>query len=394
MNLNGVYQEALKHNENVPVQDETVNQAEELVKQGYGGVAPTLNLTKQFFWQQTPPATTTGFSPGYQPQTALTATQPLLQGFREYEAIRKVKRARDAAQFTKQDLELSIYKQVVAAYYNILSLERDITNIQDNGKYLRDRIKDLEHLHQIGRSQLTDVLTAKSTAATNDVTEQTDRINLAQARDQFALLTGMQSDTPLDDDAAADFAPQISPVTYYLDRIKERPDVQAAKQQFEADSYGINIAKADHLPSLSLTGNYYFERPPNFRDVDWDAKVVITLPLFAGGVTQSKVREAYSTAHVSELKQSLAQRTAEQEIRAAYDSVANDLRQLKLTSENLRINEMTWKEEQRSYRFGLVNNIDVLQALSNYITARRSYDSNRFNLKRDFLTLKAASIIK
>lgn len=393
MNLNGVFQEALKHNENVPVQDEAVYQAEELVKQGYGGVAPTLNLTKQFFWQQTPPASTTGFSPGYQPQTALTASQPLLQGFREYEAIRKVKRARDAAQSSKRDLELSIYKQVVAAYYNILSLERDIVNIQDNGKHLRDRIKDLAHLHQIGRSQLTDVLTAKSTAATNDVTEQTDRINLAQARDQFALLTGLLPDTPLDDDTGG-FEPQIQSITYYLDRIKERPDVQAAKLQLEADSYGINIAKADHLPSLALTGNYYFERPPTFRDVDWDAKLVITLPIFAGGVTQSKVREAYSQAHVSELKHSLAQRTAEQEIRAAYDSVANDLRQLKLTEENLRINEMTWKEEQRSYRFGLVNNIDVLQALSNYITARRSYDSNRFNLKRDFLTLKAASMLQ
>ena len=74
--------------------------------------------------------------------------------------------------------------------------------------------------------------------------------------------------------------------------------------------------------------------------------------------------------------------------------VASDLRQRALTEENIRLSEMTFKEEQRSYKFGLVNNIDVLNALTNFIEAKRGFDTNRFNLRRDFLTLKAAAVIK
>lgn len=395
MNLDEVFQEALKHNENVPTQEESVYQAEETVKQSYGSISPTLNLTQKMYWQDTPPAAISNFSPGYQPTTALTATQPLLQGYREYEAVRKIKRELDSARHTKQNIELTVYKSVVSAYYNILYLERDIANLRDNGKYLRDRIKDLNHFVQIGRSQLTDVLTAKSAAASNDVAEETDRINLEKARDAFRLLTGLPSDTSLVDDATQGQAPVLAPVDQYLERIKERPDVMAAKATAEANNYGIGVAKADHLPSLNLTGNYYFDRPAgSYHNVNWDAQIVITLPLWAGGVTQSKVRQAHSVAHQSELALSLAERTAEQEIRQAYDAVASDLRQARLTEENLRINEKTWKEEQRSYRFGLVNNIDVINALSNYILARRTFDQNRFALMSDYLTLKAASVMK
>lgn len=393
MNLQTVFQEALKHNENVPAQQEAVNQAEETVDQGYGGISPTLNLTKQFFWQDTPPATITNFSPGYQPQTALTASQPLLQGFREYKALRKVKRLRDSARATKENVELGIYKSVVAAYYNILSLERDIANLKEKSKYLKDRIKDLNHMHAIGRSQLTDVLTAKSQAASSDVTEETDRIALASARDAFALLTGLSADTVLDDDTV-EAAPAVNSLESYVSRINDRPDVRAAKAAAEANNLGIGIAQADHLPSLALTGNYYLERLQNFDGVNWDAKIVISLPLWAGGVTQSKVRQAHSQAHQSDLALSLAQRTADQEIRSVYDAVASDLRQMRLTQESLRLSEMTFKEEQRSYRFGLVNNLDVLTALTNFIDAKRAYDTNRFNLKRDFLTLKAAAVTK
>jgi outer membrane protein len=393
MNLSAVVQEAIKHNENVPTAEENLNEAEETVKQGYGGISPTINANQQLFWQQTPPVTTSGFSPGYQPQTWISASQPLLQGFREYNGISKVKRLRNSAQFNKENTELAIYRQVVAGYYNILSLERDIENVKEKSTYLKDRIKDLNHMHAIGRSQLTDVLTAKSTAAANDVSEEQDRINLATARDQFALVTGLAPNIPLDDDTGG-FTPSIGTLDSYLSRIKNRPDVKAAKETADANNYGVDIAKADHLPSLALTGDYYLDRPTNFNGVDWDAKLVITLPLFAGGVTQSKVRQAKSEAHKSDLAFSLAERTADQDIRGLYDAVASDLRQKQLTEESVRLSEMTFKEEQRSYKFGLVNNLDVLSALANFIDAKRTYDSNRFNLKRDFLTLKAASIIQ
>src|SRR6185369_6655927 len=88
MNLQQVYQEALSHNESVPAQEESVQQAEETVKQGYGTIIPTVSFSTQYFWQDAGAAPgTANLYPTYQPITAITASQPLLQGFREYKAL-------------------------------------------------------------------------------------------------------------------------------------------------------------------------------------------------------------------------------------------------------------------------------------------------------------------
>jgi outer membrane protein len=401
MGLEECFHEALRHNENVPSEQEAVNQADENVNQAWGSIVPNISLNKTFFWQETPPPTVSPTGTllpqsnflAYQPTLALTASQPLFQGFREYEGLKKTCRLLGKERATKENVDLGIYKSVVAGYYSILNLERDKLNLKEEMGYLQDRIKELQRQHRIGRSQLTDVLTAKTQSASLEVKIEADRNQLTTARTQFALLTGLPVDTPLNDDAGLE-VPAVDSLDHYTERIKDRPDVRAAQRGAEAADNAVNIAFANHLPSVALTGNYYFDRPANFNGIDWDAKVVVTFPIFAGGVTQSQVRQAYSQSHQADLALSLARRSADQEIRSLYDNVASDLKQIQLNQENVSLSESAFKEEQHSYRLGLVTNLDVLTSLTNYIEAKRSYDTNRFNLKMHYLTLRAAAAIR
>ncbi len=392
MGLEDCYQEALRRNENIGTQDEAVVQAHESVKQVYGSISPTVSFQSSHAWQEAP-NNASPFYPTYQPNSGINATQPLLQGFREWEGLEKAKRTLSQQRYTTENLKLTTYKQVVAAYYGILNIERDIENLTENSKYLNDRIKELDRWHHIGRAQTTDVLLAKSNLAANEVQLEADRSMLSTARDQFTLLTGIPVDTRLDDDSL-NFKPQLHSLKDYIDRISSRPDVAAAKDGTEAARNGINIAKANHLPSVSLNADWWWQRPAIQEGSNWDARIVFTMPIFAGGVTQSQVRQAYSVSRQAELQESLTKRSADEEIRSYYDMVASDLKQFQLNHENVDLSEANFKENLKSFRLGLVTNLDVLTALTNYITAKRTYDTNRFNLKAHFLSLDAAAALR
>jgi outer membrane protein len=392
MNVDGCFREALVKNEQTPIQEENAIQAEETVKQGWGSIFPTVNYSQQWYWMQAPNATgpNSGNTSTYQPTGKFTASQPVFQGFREWEGLARAKSLFRQQKATTENVNRVLYQNVVAGYYNVLYLERDIANLAEEVKYLTDRIKELERFQKIGRSQLSDVLTAKTNLATLLVTEETDRITLKKAREAFALLTGLDKDVSLEDDAG-NFNPTIMKMEFYVDRRLDRPDVRAAREGLKAADQEINVAKANHLPSVALVYDRFTERPANLQGSNWDASIQLTMPIFAGGVTQSQVRQAYSVSHQAQLTMSFTDRSAVEEIRSFYEAVLSGLKQNRLTTENIDMAEQTFKEEERTYRLGLVTNLDVLTALTAFIEAKRVFDKNRFQLKSDYLSLLSSA---
>ena len=389
MSLSAVFDAALRNNENVSSQDEAVTQAQETVRQAWGSIIPQISGSAQWMWQQQYTGPNGALSPDYNPQTKVTASQTLFQGFREFKGLDLAKKQLGQQRFAKDNVELTVFKNLITSYYTILSFEQDLRNLQEEIGYIKSEIKLLEHWRQIGRVQLTDVLTAQSNLTAQSVLIEQTTQSLKVARDQFALTTGLPGETPLDDDTSAP-PPTLGALDAYLGRTDARPDIKANEHAVQASQDNINVQKANHIPSLSLTANRYLERVGVQQNVNWDATVVLTVPIFAGGVTQSKVRQAYSQSHQAELALSLSKRTAEQEIRQYYDSVRSDLRLLELNTQNVKVNEANYKEEERYLRLGLVPYLNVITALTNYIQAKRTLDQNKFSLRNDFAHLNAA----
>ena len=390
VNLQQVFETALEKNESIPTQEEAVVQADENVKQSWGSMIPQITGSTQWMWQQQYTGPNGQLSPDWNPVTKLTASQPLFQGFRDWNGLDQAKKLRSQQRYLKDNTELTVYKSIISSYYNILYLEKDMLDLQEEIRYTKDEIKLLEYWLKIGRAQTTDVLTAQSSLTATEVLVEQDNYQLRTMRDSFALTTGLAADTPLDDDAQ-NFNPKIDRIETFMDRVQYRPDVKSNQAAVVAAEDNINVQKANHLPSLSLTADRYFLRAGVQENVDWDAMVILSVPIFAGGVTQSKVRQAYSQDRQAELSLSLSQRTAMQEVRQYYDSVKSDLMQLQLNQRNVKVNEANYKEEEHYFREGLVPYLNVITALTNYMQAKRTLDQNIFTLRGDYIHLKAAT---
>ena len=390
MDLNSVYSAALAHNESIASAQEGVVQADETLRQAWGSLIPQISASAQWEWQQAYHGANGALSPDYSPLTKITLSQPMFQGFREYKGLNVARAQFAGQQKLKGSAELEIYKSLVTSYYSILSFEQDLKNLSEEIRYIQDEIKLLTRWRDIGRVQMTDVLTARSNLTAQQVLVEQTAQQLELARDQFALTTGLPPNTPLQEDAPS-ASPQLAPLETYLRTIPGRPDIQGDEKASEASRLNIDVARANHIPSLGLTASLYPERAGIQKNVNGYATLSLTIPIFEGGVTQSKVRQAASLNHQAELALSLARRTAEQEIHQFYDQVASDLRLLELNTENSRVNELNYKENEKYLRLGLVPYLNVITALTNYTQAKRTLDQNRYSLKSDFARLKAAT---
>jgi len=163
-----------------------------------------------------------------------------------------------------------------------------------------------------------------------------------------------------------------------------------ARRQIEASRANITMAKSGHWPTLDFYGNYYLNRQgSSLNNVDWDAEVALTLPIFTGGITVSKVAEAESLVRQSELALSRIQRTAQQEIRDAYKTLQSDLAQVTVLQEAVVLTEKNYQAELKDYNYGLVTNLDVLAAMSSYQDSLRALDRLKFSVLTDYQHLKA-----
>jgi outer membrane protein len=111
-----------------------------------------------------------------------------------------------------------------------------------------------------------------------------------------------------------------------------------------------------------VTGNYWLQREGFNRESRWDANLILSLPILAGGTIQSQVREQASREKQAELQMQLLRRTMEQEIRTLYLTASLDRKQLSSLEESVRLAEANYLELDRDFRLGLTQPLEVLQA--------------------------------
>lgn len=387
VSLPEAYSEALKKTEAVPHQEEQIKQAEEKYRQALGSLLPTVSGFASYQWQAA--AGGGAFSPTRQPLVRVSATQPLFRGLREFASLKQASLLSEASQFEKEVALQQLFNEVTQNFFVILSLEQELVNLKSQIGALEKRVLELKDRIKIGRSRATESLTVRASLSTLKSQLLLTEGQLSVARETFQFLTGLPNTTPLKDESV--LKENLPPLETFLDSVKARPDLKMHSLQLEAADKGVSIAWGAHLPSIDLNGNYYFKRFGFFDQIPWDVGVSLSLPILNGGIISSRVAEASSKRMQAELTLSKAKRAATQEVQSLYATLRADFEQLKALTEAKELNEANFKQQTREYRNGLVNNLDVLQALTAFEESKRSLDRARFQTKIDFLKLETAS---
>lgn len=390
VDVDEAFRRALRQSETVGITEQQRVQAEEAYAQAKASLFPSIVANLSYTRQDVPSAgTASSLSPAEQRFARVQGVQPLFRGFAEYAALRQGKRTTEASELRLKHAELQLFRDVSQAFHDVLSFESDIRNYNEEIDLNRRRLKDLEGFRKIGRARPSEALTTRSNLAALEAQLEATRGALSASREVFRFLTGIAPEERLVDRVS--WPTTLPAVEEYVQSLDSRPDLQAARKEWEAAGEGKTIARAGHFPSLDLIGNYYLTRPGFLSNVSWDAQLALTFPIFQGGLVNAQLRQASALEKQRELEFVRARRLAEQEVRTQYALLTAAIAQVSGLKGAVEVSRQSFEQVQRDYRLGLVTNLEVIQSLTSVETLQRQYDRSLFGAKHGYLALEAAA---
>lgn len=390
--LQEAYQSALQKNELVGLQNAELKKVRERGRQLRGNLYPQLNANATYFVQPAlPNPLAQQVFPEQQTTIGVGASQVLFRGMSEYAGIRQADDLEQSQEELRNQALIQLYQDVTSSFLNVLNLEQDLKNVEVQAKLYGERVAELRGRVRRGESNSSEILTVQSSESALRAEIQVLQGNLKMARETFAFVTGLPTEEPLVDPDLTS-KEKLAPLDHYLKTIDSRYDVKAAIKQYRAMEEEVKIAKGAHLPSLDLSANYYFKRPEGFmEDLKWDVQLRLVMPLFEGGVTQAKVREAAAKRMEADLNLARLRRQAEQEIRSYHESYKARLNQIEALQKSQGLSEKNYQVLLKDYRRGLSRNIDVQLALTDYRVSSRSLDQARYAAQVELVRLQIAA---
>jgi outer membrane protein len=119
--------------------------------------------------------------------------------------------------------------------------------------------------------------------------------------------------------------------------------------------------------------------------------VQLAVPLYTGGLTQSRVREAILNEEKLKFDVENTRRLVGQSARQAFLGVTSGVAQVKALEQSLASTELALKSTVLGREVGVRTSVDVLNAQQQVFQTRRDLFSARYNVILNELRLKQAS---
>ena len=180
----------------------------------------------------------------------------------------------------------------------------------------------------------------------------------------------------------------LDPLNKFLEKSALRSEIKALTEEVKSKRARMKMANGTFYPQANFLGHYYAKRVGFQEPIDWDILFNVEIPIFQGGSNLAALRKSASEFKEAELGLNHATREIKSEIKRSYISFQSSLQQSKTLEEALKKSEESYKLQIQEYRLGLVNNLEVLQALNTMQETRRNLDRTITEVKLNYLVLK------
>lgn len=396
MTLEQCYKLALGQSETLLMQKEKILQFKLKARQASSAILPDIDLIYSNFFQDT-----TGTDAGAggvggtltrseRPEAKIQGKQTVFSGFQEYYAVKGFRAQQRKEQLDYRRAEQLLYQETARAFYSVIQNQTDLQNIRLTLSLTDGRVKELSSRMRLGKSRSSEVRSVESQLASLRAEEERLKGNILIAQDLLAFLIGRDAQNVI----LADTLPvpgALDSEQVYLARISSRTDLASLREEVEVSRNQVKYMRGEFFPTVDLTGNYYLKRVGFQEAINWDVLLSIDLPLFRGGENAAKLREAQSVLHWSEWNYRRFEREAASEIRRSYYTLKSSLAQGEALVTAYEKAKESYEEQVKEYRYGLVNNLEVLQSMNVLQAAKRDRDRTLIQNKINTIQLKVST---
>jgi len=306
--------------------------------------------------------------------------------------------------------EQDLLVRVAGRYFDVLAAEDTLDAAEATLQAVTRQLEQAEKRFEVGLIAITDVQEARAAHDSATAGVILAKRSLATAHEYLRELTGEDyqelvkpaDDMPLDQPEPGDQD------TWVTKAETQNMNVIAARLGVDIAKTNVKIAESGHLPTVQLFANYgqYTSSatqtnkltggtpvtgPANANQTEDTYGVQVTLPIFSGGVTQSKVREQVYLHRASREKLEGALRGAERETRDAWFGVIAEKARVTALKQAVASNQTALEATEAGFEVGTRTTVDVLNARQHLFEAQRDYARSRYDYLVNVVHLKSAA---
>jgi len=314
--------------------------------------------------------------------------------------IAKAEAAREAAQ---QDLIV----RVAQRYFDVLAAEDRLTSINADREAIARQLEQAQQRFEVGLIAITDVQESQAAYDQSVANEIGAKRSLATTREFLREITGeyiSKLNAPGDDFPLLTPTPNSESdwvemsLSQNLNLVASRLDEKLARDE-------ISFRRSGHYPTLDLvastgessatgdgfSANSFASGPFTFDDHGSRDQIAlqITVPIFAGGATSSRVKEAVYLHRASREQLQRVTRETERQARDAYLGVLSEIARVKALRQAVASSRTALQATQAGYEVGTRTIVEVLNsqfslfvAITNHYQSRYDYIMNALRLKQ------------
>jgi outer membrane protein len=306
--------------------------------------------------------------------------------------------------------EQDLLVRVSGRYFDVLAAEDTLDAAEATLQAVTRQLEQAEKRFEVGLIAITDVQEARAAHDNATAGVILAKRSLATAHEYLRELTGEDYQELV---KPADDMPLDQPDPWEQDTWVSRAETQnlnviAARLGVDVAKANVKIAESGHMPSVQLFANYGqystdatqtnkltggtpVTGPADANQTQDTVGVQLTVPIFSGGVTQSRVREQVYLHRASRERLEGALRGASRETRDAWFGVVAEKARVKALKQAVASNQTALEATEAGFEVGTRTTVDVLDARRRLFEAQRDYARSRYDYLVNVVQLKSAA---
>jgi outer membrane protein len=302
--------------------------------------------------------------------------------------------------------EQNLIFRVSQAYFNVLTAKDNLEAQQASLEAIAHQLDQADKRYDVGLIAITDVQEAKAARDSAAAAVIAAKRTLATAEDQLQEITDQKydalskpgADMPLN-------MPEPADEQRWVDiSLDQNSTLVASRLAADIARDNVQVALGGHLPTLDLVagrsytntyGNYIYGGPPVFdldsHNNDRQISLQLTIPIFSGGMVQSKVRQSQYLWIAAKEQMTQTSRATERQARDAYLGVISGIARVQSLRQALESSQTALTATEAGYEVGTRTAVDVLNARRTLVQAQTDYSGSRYDFIVSIIQLRLAA---
>lgn len=330
---------------------------------------------------------------------SVNLVQPIFTGGR---IVTANKIADIKAEMACNETEASIHNTILntdKAYWLVVSLNHKKKLAQGYCDLLKKLQDDVEKMVQAGVATKSDKLNV-------DVKENEAEMTLIQVEDGLVLskmalchVCGIpiDSEITLKDELNEDIVDNGEILKGdAMTAINNRSEIKILNNLIDVSHQGINMAKADYMPTIALTAGYMVSNPSVLNGFEkkfkglWNVGVMLNMPLWHWNDTHHKINIAKSSALIANIEKDDATNLITLQVNQNQFKLKEARKKLSMTEKNMESAQENLRSATKGFKEGIFNATTVMEAQTAWLKASTQRIDAQIDVKLALAELKEA----